>query len=115
MNKTNSAAVYAIAKANEGLDRRIGELEEQLKCYQWIPVEERLPEQGQEVIVSCQNSNGDYVTHDEYDWDYCAWASDADDIIAWMPLPEPYRPEMLREAGRKAGQDAAMPVLQSAT
>jgi len=36
-------------------------------------------------------------------------------VLAWMPLPEPYRPETLRGPGAKAGQDAAEPVFQSAT
>lgn len=30
-----------------------------------------------------------------------------DIVIAWMPRPEPYRPEALREAGDEAGKDAA--------
>lgn len=59
----------------------------------WIPVTERLPDEGQEVLVTRTSTNGNYVTTDEYDWDYCAWASDADDITAWMPLPEPYKEE----------------------
>lgn len=58
----------------------------------WIPVEERLPDEAQEVLVTRKRIKGDYVTCDEYDWDYCAWASDSDDIIAWMSLPEPYKP-----------------------
>lgn len=64
---------------------------EELEKQSWIPVTDRLSEEGQEVLVTRTGVGGDYVTTDEYDWDYCAWASDADDITAWMPFPEPYK------------------------
>ena len=101
MNKTNSAAVYAIAKANEGLDRRIGELEEQLKCYQWIPVEERLPKEGINPVtqdayvypVTVDFGNVRDVRYYSFcrgHW-YCCGPNPLDDIvIAWMPRPEPF-------------------------
>lgn len=72
------------------IDRLYTEMCREVQRYRWIPVEERLPEAGQEVIVTCKSESGYYVTHDEYDWDYCAWVSDSDDIVAWMPLPEPF-------------------------
>lgn len=37
------------------------------------------------------------------------------EMIAWMPLPEPYLPETLREEGAESTQGAAGQVLQSAT
>lgn len=38
-----------------------------------------------------------------------------DEVLAWMPLPEPYHPEVLREVGTEAGQYADAPVIQPAT
>lgn len=56
----------------------------------WIPVEERLPEDKQQVLVT--------------NWDYCVVLARYDEnekrfynnftlplILAWMPLPKPYR------------------------
>lgn len=53
----------------------------------WIPVEERLPDERQEVLAT----DGRYVYLVEYDSDY--GYGDLDGITAWMPLPEPYKPE----------------------
>ena len=55
----------------------------------WIPVEERLPEDGQEVL--CCDDMAVYLVEYQADWD--APFSDLDGIIAWSPIPEPYRPE----------------------
>ena len=55
----------------------------------WILVEERLPEDGEEVLCS-DDQNVFFVEYEE-DWD--PPFGDIDGIIAWMPLPEPYRPE----------------------
>ena len=55
----------------------------------WILVEERLPEDGQSVLCT----DGKYAYLVEYDADLDAGFCDMDDIIAWQPLPEPYRPE----------------------
>lgn len=55
----------------------------------WIPVDERLPEDGQEVL--CCDDMAVYLVEYQADWD--APFSDLDGIIAWSPIPEPYRPE----------------------
>lgn len=62
---------------------------------QWIPVSERLPRQGQEVICQCR-ANIIKVLELDADGD---WFQDADHcymsgfVIAWMPLPEPWKGE----------------------
>lgn len=60
----------------------------------WIPVSERLPERYKEVIIT------DIETSDTYLSRYIGnryWECDnglfKDRIIAWMPLPEPYKAE----------------------
>ena len=35
----------------------------------WVMVEERLPDEAQEVLVTRKGLKGVYVTYDEYDWD----------------------------------------------
>lgn len=66
----------------------------------WIPVEERLPEEGQKVLVWYE-----YFRYGEYDcmfetygigWQFDGyWSGDVSGrqtrCIAWQPLPEPYK------------------------
>ena len=59
----------------------------------WIPVTERLPDVGCEVLVEMD----DKVTISVGYIDPCGWwfvdfsTEERDDVIAWMPLPEPYK------------------------
>ncbi|XBX07052.1 DUF551 domain-containing protein [Enterocloster clostridioformis] len=82
----------------------------------WIPVEERLPKGGQDVLVCTGNG---WILMAWYGTNGQSWhitpTGITHDIVAWMPLPEPYRPEAPREAGAKAAQGAALPVLHPAT
>lgn len=68
----------------------------------WIPCSERLPEIGQEVIVATKN--GSVYSNIYYDyteskakepcfhmWDDEMWNCFKPDVIAWQPLPEPYK------------------------
>ena len=72
---------------NEALDMAITALQNQTV---WIPVSERLPEKGAQVL--CCNKYGSVFTS-------CITAKIKKsfyfgkhyDVIAWMPLPEPYR------------------------
>jgi hypothetical protein len=65
----------------------------------WIPVSERLPKQGESVICQCR-ANIIKVFKLDADFD---WYQDADHcymngfVIAWMPLPEPYKAESEEE------------------
>ena len=72
----------------------------------WIPVDERLPEEGQEVWVSAKTDcvrRGTYTKHfgaEHKEGFICSdgfmWMNTAN---AWQPyvVPEPYRPERSRE------------------
>lgn len=80
---------------NEEYQKMAKELAELRQQNRWIPVSERLPDYNEEVLIT----NGKYVTIDEryflentedgeaYTWDINGW----DDVVAWMPLPEPYK------------------------
>ena len=60
----------------------------------WISVEEQLPE-GNKTVLVCQRGGAiDVAWHDGYRWktgfSHADWLSN---VIAWRPLPAPYREE----------------------
>ena len=66
-----------------------------LEQTEWIPCSERLPERDTNVLAYHKNESFEYV--------YVSWIDDytgkwagfignfPDDVLAWMPLPEPYK------------------------
>ena len=65
-----------------------------LKKCQWIPVSERLPKEYEDVLVSLVcTENGGYtgVAMDCIAYDGKWFAHYNDSVVAWMPLPEPYK------------------------
>lgn len=63
----------------------------------WIPVSERLPKARESVILSTKEWTGEgcywettkhHVIWKGYRWNTTYWD---DEVIAWMPLPEPYK------------------------
>ena len=86
-------------------------LVEQLE-RRWIPVTERLPESGQEVLAYIKHNYAEdgWRAYRVYEYtDHWVGMGNLCEVIAWMPLPEPYRPESLREAGEDAAQGGLMP------
>ena len=80
-------------------DRVIQDLQDAgLFVSRWIPVSERLPEEGKSVMAST-----DYGVYPEaryskkygWEWPYEAgadyWTEMVDGVEAWMELPEPYK------------------------
>ena len=63
----------------------------------WIPVSEKLPNFAQRVLVSIENFVYEAIYFDEdAGWStYNVTFKDVDEseILAWMPLPEPYKEE----------------------
>ena len=62
----------------------------------WISVEERLPEAEQEHVLACRRDGSiDTARYSPYSdrWYVGSMCSVSLDVIAWRPLPEPYRPE----------------------
>lgn len=60
----------------------------------WIPVEERLPEDDRMVLVTCQTKKGIRSVNRAYcDGAFWHGSGSMSGVIAWRPLPEPYRPE----------------------
>ena len=76
----------------EALNMAIEALEQEPK---WIPVTERLPEEGLAVLIFTESGDIEFGQRDENKWEWLAesisdyWTR-AEEVIAWQPLPEPY-------------------------
>lgn len=123
-NKKDELIERLAAYENTGLEpEQIYEIDEMYreKCeelwriiekHRWVPVEERLPEDNRYILLSLENFDlpigGRYDT--DTDGGRAFYLGDCDEgdtciandlhVNAWMSLPEPYRPEKLKEAGR---------------
>lgn len=99
--------IDAILKCNKEMRialKNMPSAEPERKTGRWIPCSERLPEEPYGCLVTVWDTN--IITMDEFEnilpyfvgWDGEQW-NDADgeqcpfEVIAWMPLPEPYREE----------------------
>lgn len=70
--------------------------------HKWIPCSERLPEENGQYLITIKYKHVNdsyedvYAEHGEWldgKWDmFCfGHCGEVEDIIAWMPLPEPYK------------------------
>ena len=89
---------------NEAI-KLVQKLNAEEKRHSWIPVEERLPEEDEYVLMSFENLSLPIIGRYEKDndgggaWyagdDGCDTCSSQDLFVnAWMPLPKPYRANM---------------------
>ena len=97
--------VYADDKIDSAM-KIVKELAEEYKSNlsetltSWIPCSERLPEDGNKVIITTKAGNvmaGIYTKHygfrknEGFTCDVCFIYLES--VVAWMPLPEPYKPK----------------------
>lgn len=71
-------------------------LEEQPKVGEWIPVSEREPEEPEDgfkryIVQRASNAEPRSLYWDQYGTWLDEEGTPYTDIIAWMPLPEPYK------------------------
>ena len=91
---------------NQALDMAISALEKQismkpvfvhpLQFDNWIPCNERLPETFEPKAKAYLTTNEDGMIGVSYYHPMCGWSNGYEsvfDVIAWQPLPEPYREE----------------------
>ena len=63
---------------------------------EWISVSERMPEYDEDIIITHEGSMGQPITSVSYfDGDFRTEDGDGyfSEVVAWMPLPEPYKAE----------------------
>ena len=83
---------------NELLDKLEGHDRELTNQTGWVPVSERLPEEPGHYLVTMKHNDISFVDQNWYDGEgnneYMDnfWRNSSN-IIAWMPLPEPYKKE----------------------
>ena len=84
-----------------GIEETVAKWKKRLEQTRWIPVSERLPEAGEYVVDVCKY----YLIQDEYGDMHVAHLSNVgwipmdslkaigSEVIAYMPLPQPYKAE----------------------
>ncbi len=80
-------------------------IEEQPKIGEWIPCSERLPEESGTYIVNAIENHIVHVTFAKWMPRIKRWNLSGNrsywKVTAWMPLPEPYRPEKESEKNER--------------
>ena len=84
-----------------GMADTIVELERKLAEHEWVPCSERLPEEGRYLVTTTLSVFSPQILNYDADgggWFYDGCKSmgvDVPCVIAWMPLPKPYRGEQI--------------------
>ena len=69
-------------------------IEPERKKPEWIPCSEKLPEPYEDVLISTSQNRIQLGWIDEDDeWIITSLHIDNDEVLAWMPIPEPYKEE----------------------
>lgn len=74
----------------EPLTMAISALEKQLNGC-WIPVSERLPKENEEVLITLAHGKATWAYLYQGKWHTMFSAYPIERVIAWQPLPEPYK------------------------
>lgn len=95
----NNYLVYNDGTWNDAMDRAIELAKTAPKVGEWIPVQERLPKDGETYLITNAESFEQYhIYMGWYDGIKGMWHMEGNferkmNVIAWMELPEPYKGE----------------------
>jgi transcriptional regulator with XRE-family HTH domain len=90
---------YLIGLSDDPKKTSRSTVQQERKTGRWIPVSERFPEEGEEVLVYLFDGQSPYLAWIQDGlWRTEDFEIDADnEPVAWMPLPEPYQAERREE------------------
>ena len=101
-NKETGEVKELFSEANEELRKAVERIKQLPPAQQWIPVSERLPFVDGEYLVTLTDKDGEWVSTAQWNTTFGGrWQDvfpddgyrDIGNVIAWMPLPEPYKGE----------------------
>lgn len=99
LGRRNGREEY-VNTAQQSIDIAIQCMKKQLKDG-WIPVSEKLPEKDGHYLVSTTNGMPrvmtGYYNSKRNRWDYFQLAVSITSVIAWKPLPQPYKKKILED------------------
>lgn len=85
----NKILLCVVGEWREAIEQAINAL----KAQDWIPCKDRLPGQEQRVLINLSDGDtsvGWLLRGDIWFTDYSCGKPE-DEVVAWMPRPEPYR------------------------
>lgn len=91
--QSKERCIAKITFSKEDLERIVKEQIEEIKkelSQKWIPISVKLPEKRQDVIVTV---NDGMIYTDTDEWIETGFFAYGHNVIAWMPLPEPWKGE----------------------
>lgn len=74
---------------------------------QWIPISEKLPEEGVDVLTCFYTGERNYkmMVSRRSDYNYWSGVGRTGDMVAWMPLPKSYEPQEISEHNLKMWEE----------
>ena len=91
LNQTFGFGKYTFLEAIEEMINRQPQIVTDTNVgSKWIPCSERLPKDNQEVLIF---ADGNIEIDTYYDGEFEACCFYGNEVIAWQPLPEPYKGE----------------------
>ena len=94
---TNDRFNYVLELADMYAEYECCKVSDRYYGGRWIPCSEKFPEKFKPVLVCDKKGN---VCIRSVTWvgdGYCSWTQNKLDVVAWMPLPEPYNLNDLQE------------------